>query len=268
MTKQLTTQNATITTVAIEIKAITIGSKQVTLSVFRQLEKARLIAHDGTLNGVPWGYVNYHPDKCADDYPHRHIVWQQGQELRRANVSHQPDFDPGVTRHRPLAFESVAVSRYLTSSVLEWLSGRRPDCPLNKEQQHGTKYSDEITYRTPHTFPAWGYADALAVAAANAHAELTRATEWLQSWETHAPDADPEWRERDRQRRLERLDEAQAAHDAACAELAAQVATFGRTHDELLAEFQATCNQEAARRQRHRDVYTSLAQLPQLFIAV
>ena len=86
MPKQLTTQNASITTVAVEVKALTIGSKQVTLSVFRQLQEEPLIAHDGTLNGVPWGHVNYHPDKCGDDPEHLHIVWQKDDRLRRASV--------------------------------------------------------------------------------------------------------------------------------------------------------------------------------------
>lgn len=268
MPKQLTTQNATITTVAVEVRALTISGKQVTQSVFRQLEEARLVAHEGTLNGVPWGYVNYHPDKCADGYPHRHIVWQHGQELRRANVGPHPDFDPGITRRRPLAFEALAVNRFLTSSTLEWLTGRRPDCPLQKDPHSSNKYNEEITYATPHKFPAWGYAPGVAVDAANAHSALTRAAEWLEALKSYMPNADPEWRRREQQRREERLDEAQAALDAACAELAAEVATWGRTHDEAFADFKAACNQEAARRQRVRDVYATLAQLPQLFIAV
>jgi hypothetical protein len=37
----------------------TVG-KQVTLDVFRQLQDAVLINHDGSLAGPPWGMVNYH----------------------------------------------------------------------------------------------------------------------------------------------------------------------------------------------------------------
>lgn len=87
MPTQLTTQNATITTATIEVKALTIGARQVTLAVFRQLREEPLIAEGGTLNGAPWGTVNYHPDKCADAKEHLHVVWQQGDELRRAYVS-------------------------------------------------------------------------------------------------------------------------------------------------------------------------------------
>jgi hypothetical protein len=86
MPTQLTTETATITTAAIQIRTLTIGKKQVTLAVFRQLREEPLIAEDGTLNGVPWGTVNYHPDKCGDAKEHIHVVWQHGDELRRSHV--------------------------------------------------------------------------------------------------------------------------------------------------------------------------------------
>ncbi|MFF1548727.1 hypothetical protein [Streptomyces sp. NPDC058291] len=268
MTKQLTTQNATITTAAVEVKALTIGGKQVTLSVFRQLQEETLISNEGTLNGVPWGYVNYHPDKCADDQPHWHIVWQHGDQLRRAKVSQKPDFAPGVTRGRSLPFISSTVDRLVTSFVLQWLEGRRPDRPLQLERTSNFKYSNEVTYRTPYDFLAWGSAHRLAVEATNAHHELTRAAEYLQEFSSYALGADPEWRDRERQRRQERLDAANSAASAAHAELAAQVATWGRTNDEVFADYQEACELEAARRRRQREVRATLAQLPQLFIAV
>ncbi len=97
MTAQLTVHNAEIHTATVEIKTLTVSGKQVTLAVFRQLREEALIAEDGTLNGVPWGTVNYHPDKCAtnqDGYPpkHVHVVWQKGLELRRGRVS-KPNWD-------------------------------------------------------------------------------------------------------------------------------------------------------------------------------
>lgn len=91
---QLTPQNATITTATIQVQALTIGKKQVTLAVFRQLQETSLIKDDGTLLGEPWGIVNYHPDKCADAPAHLHVVWQYGDELRRSAVKM-----PGVGRH-------------------------------------------------------------------------------------------------------------------------------------------------------------------------
>ena len=85
MTAPLTVHNANVTTAAVEVKTLTISGKQVTLAVFRQLIEEPLINDDdGTLNGVPWGTVNYHPDKCAGDPKHYHVVWQKGDDLRRA----------------------------------------------------------------------------------------------------------------------------------------------------------------------------------------
>lgn len=86
MTKQLTTQNATITTASIQMNTLTVSGKQVTLAVFRQLRDQDVIAHDGTINGIPWGNVNYHPDKCEAAPEHLHTVWQLGDQLRRAYV--------------------------------------------------------------------------------------------------------------------------------------------------------------------------------------
>jgi hypothetical protein len=81
--------NAEIKTAAVEIKTLTISGKQVTLAVFRQIREERLIAEDGTLNGTPWGTVNYHPGTCilpVGVRDHWHVVWQSGVELRKSTV--------------------------------------------------------------------------------------------------------------------------------------------------------------------------------------
>jgi hypothetical protein len=82
----LTVHNAEIKTATVEIRTLTISGKQVTLAVFRQLKEAQLVNEDGSLAGVPWGTVNYHPDKCAADDRHLHVVWQHAEELRRSKV--------------------------------------------------------------------------------------------------------------------------------------------------------------------------------------
>lgn len=86
MTKQLTTQNATITTATVQMNTLTVSGKQVTLAVFRQLREQAVIAEDGSINGAPWGNVNYHPEKCEAADEHLHTVWQLGSELRRSYV--------------------------------------------------------------------------------------------------------------------------------------------------------------------------------------
>jgi len=78
---------AVIKTAQVEIKALTVGGKQVTLAVFRQLDQKVIIDYETQkLNGVAWGRFNYHPDKCGDSSEHLHIVWQQGNQLFRDSI--------------------------------------------------------------------------------------------------------------------------------------------------------------------------------------
>lgn len=85
----LTPQSAEITTATVEIKALTVNGKQVTLAVFRQLYEEPLYAsRSWKAFGTPWCRVNYHPDRCDRDAAvHEHVVWQKGEELRRARVN-------------------------------------------------------------------------------------------------------------------------------------------------------------------------------------
>src|SRR5258707_3932356 len=95
MGKVIKIRDAQIRTVSMEIKSMTIDDRQVTLALFRQLIEEDLISRAGTLNGLPWGFVNYHPGKCADSkLEHWHIVWQKGDELRRATELQEPRFGP------------------------------------------------------------------------------------------------------------------------------------------------------------------------------
>jgi hypothetical protein len=92
--RPLTPQTAQITTASVEIKTLTVSGKQVTMAVFRQLYQEPLYDHlTWESQGTPWCRVNYHPDKCGDSpRTHEHIVWQKGNELRRARVN-QPNND-------------------------------------------------------------------------------------------------------------------------------------------------------------------------------
>jgi hypothetical protein len=84
----ITTREAQIKTCAVEVKAITISGKQVTLAVFRQLTREQIInVETGQFLGTPWGRVNYNPGDCdVQCGSHLHVVWQKGTELRRACV--------------------------------------------------------------------------------------------------------------------------------------------------------------------------------------
>ena len=83
--RRITTHEASIKTATVEVKALTISGKQVTQSVFRQLQEEDLLNPEtGQLNGVPWGRVNYYWGRCEPS--HLHVVWQKGGELRRSCV--------------------------------------------------------------------------------------------------------------------------------------------------------------------------------------
>lgn len=78
----VTVENAQIKTAAVEIKTLTISGRQVTLSVFRQIQEEDIFDENLALKGVPWGTVNYFwkEDFTKDKI---HLLWQRGKELRR-----------------------------------------------------------------------------------------------------------------------------------------------------------------------------------------
>ncbi|MDV9170941.1 hypothetical protein R6V09_12445 [Streptomyces sp. W16] len=252
MSKQLTTQNASITTVAVEVQALTISGKQVTLSVFRQLQEEKLVAHDGTLNGVPWGYVNYHPDKCSETAAHWHVVWQSGADLRRSRVIREP---------RWKLLDSPEADQLIGTSVLSWATD--PDspfkyCPLQRANTDNNAPRFEAVRRWTHPttveFLVEASQCALKVAALAAQIRSYR--------ETFAKDGRTFFR--DQAERIESGDE----YRIATAQLINEVEGYGRTLSELKEDVNAVAIAEVQRRDRHRMVRGALAQLPQLFIAV
>jgi hypothetical protein len=81
---QIAAKEAIIKTAAVEIKTLAVSGKQVTLAVFRQMDQETLLDYEHqTLNGIPWGRVNYHPDNCSSSDDHIHIVWQRGSNIYR-----------------------------------------------------------------------------------------------------------------------------------------------------------------------------------------
>lgn len=71
-----------LSTLSVEVKALRVGTKQVTQSVFRQLAFRPFFDRQTFQeNGVLWGWVNYFWGKCKDD--HIHVVWQGGGAIYR-----------------------------------------------------------------------------------------------------------------------------------------------------------------------------------------
>jgi hypothetical protein len=127
---RITVDQAEIHTASVEVKTLTLKGKQVTLAVFRQLQQETLLDADGSFIGLPWGTVNYHPEKgcpsteaemaevAASKETHLHVVWQKENELRRATV-YEPEPYPN-----PNLYRSEHGDRWLKVALL---AGWRPD---------------------------------------------------------------------------------------------------------------------------------------------
>ncbi|WP_433542029.1 hypothetical protein ACQP10_38400 (plasmid) [Streptosporangium sandarakinum] len=236
MSTPLTLHNAEITTATVEIKTLTVSGKQVTLAVFRQLQEAALVNDDGTLNGTPWGTVNYHPDKCADTAEHLHIVWQDGLDLRRARVDRVPASDqPGSQK---TGFRHPALDRFLTAQVREWAHGRLTEPPLEKYTQASQIPGWEHFVLIDDVPPFVARASKAAIGVTDDGWSTGLAWEWWTSQEE------------------------------ALAALNEEVTGWGIPYHQILEDYEDVIQAEQQRRQRHRDTRAKLAELPQLFIAV
>lgn len=51
--------DVTISTATVDIQVIRIGTKQMTLAVFRQIPRKSIIDKSGNLIELPWGWINY-----------------------------------------------------------------------------------------------------------------------------------------------------------------------------------------------------------------
>jgi hypothetical protein len=275
MTRQLTTQNATITTAAVEVKTLTISGKQVTLAVFRQLKEERLVAEDGTLNGEPWGAINYHPDKCSAAAEHLHVVWQKGTELRRAYVDAEPNLDralPGQYRVSAAEYSSVATNRYLTALVYMGLKAGNDSILESRPPTFATRHAThlaqlELPEELSQTKAFWvkGTVPQAAVDAADLASACTIAQAEVESGGKGTVSS--RWQPKTAAELQDEADRQRAKYDEAMSALRAVIEKCGGL-DAIGDAYAAEIEAEEERRQRHHDVHASLAKLPQLFIAV
>jgi hypothetical protein len=232
--RQLTVHNASIATATVEIKTLTVSGKQVTLAVYRQLQQERLVNEDGTLAGVPWGRVNY----CSE--------WNLNGRNFKCNIDGLNHWhivwQKGEELCRSLSqsklsfdvFRPAAGQRFRDSAILEMLKGRteffdgRPACVI---EDHVPEFKFEAYDGT-----------IVYVGCSELANRVLRVREYGPSHE----------------QRFSQL----------LVHLEAQVAEYGKSTDELYEDFRADVNKELVRRQRCRESHDSLAQLPQLFIAV
>lgn len=254
----LTVHNAEIKTAAVEVRTLTISGKQVTLAVFRQLREARLITEDGTLNGVPWGVVNYHPDKCGADAQHWHVVWQRGTELLRSLVyPHCP--------WRDRYFQSTQGMHLFAIQLRDTLLGALPKgetIAFNPEDAH-------VVLPELYGIPSIGGVSAAARKAMYAIADqATLAEMGSRGYEDtkcfrglRNPSGSP-W--------LKAKDATPLAEGAIKSALDALARQLGpnATYEQMTTRYAAEIETEAGRRRRYEGQLDAIADLPQLFIAV
>lgn len=273
MTKVLTTQNAQITTASVEVKTLTISGKQVTQSVFRQLLRLQLINEDGSLAGVPWGHVNYHPDKCGDSArAHLHVVWQLGSELRRCRVNLTPSFDEygsdDRVRYPELAddFYTACVRAWLHGEKLGYFGGNPISCSV-------THYGDRKTVSQHRTVkyrgvPTFFEMSKAALKAAQAWEDLARYRKKAEQEAAEEAEILQSGTERYISTQWRKTAERGEAEFAECLGKLDEECANDLPLDELYAAVDAEVKPEAERRQRYRDCIAAIAALPHLFIAV
>jgi hypothetical protein len=127
-------EQAEVRTATITVRALTIDRRQVTLAVFRQLQEEPLVDVDGgTFRGLPWGRVNYCPDRRAcSSSRHLHVVWQKGDELRRA-TERDPNMRLGVVLEEMDLAETWMV---LALDAGDLAYGRVRVLPVDREGNH------------------------------------------------------------------------------------------------------------------------------------
>ncbi|WP_329431092.1 hypothetical protein OG339_48880 (plasmid) [Streptosporangium sp. NBC_01495] len=239
-------QQPSITAMTVNVRVMKIGSRQISLSLFKQLCEEALISHDGALNGTAWGFINYHPDKCESSPTlHRHLVWvSANDELLRYRLNVQPAFDMPDRRDEPFACQQA--DRLLTFQTYEWISDRLAEVPLNTEPASlGHFYRSDVVFTHEHLrVRATASDNALRVAQAKHDTERP-------SWPIPGTVE------------MVRPDLSQAI-DA----LKAEIDSWDLSYEQANDDYHAAVAAEHQRRQRHRELHRSLGALPQLFIGL
>lgn len=84
----LTIKEASLATMSVELSAIKVNNKQMSLSIFRQIkEEPYFNTETFEESGVPWGTVNYFWGRHEKTSKEKiHVIWQKADELRRCII--------------------------------------------------------------------------------------------------------------------------------------------------------------------------------------
>ena len=89
MPKLINIEDVSLKSMSVEIRALTVSGKQMTLSVFRQLPEKSILDDQLNLIGIPWGRVLYFWG-AEKDCKGFQVVWQSRDTLFRS-VQHPPN---------------------------------------------------------------------------------------------------------------------------------------------------------------------------------
>lgn len=90
--ERLPASEATIQERQVSVSVLTIGTKQVTQSLYKQIATEYVIdVNTGLLKGKVWGWINLHGESikgwiCNVNHPHYHVIWENNGQLRRCAV--------------------------------------------------------------------------------------------------------------------------------------------------------------------------------------
>lgn len=146
----LPVDEATVQERQVTVQVLTIGTKQITQALYKQLievnirdEDSLINPYTGKLQGSVWGWVNLHDNCMFDRRDHLHVVWESNGELKKSCV------------------------------YLPWAKTNIPGVSIPLTSQH-TKLADKCNTYYPSGEPFYkGDTDALNQLKAN----------WLISWE-------------------------------------------------------------------------------------
>lgn len=134
------TEDAQITSTAVEIDTLRVSGRQLTLRTFRQIQRASVInpkTHEfrDEVDEI-WGWVNYFWDGCSGDI---HAVYQRGNELYRC----------------PLSYVEKSADGYLKQGQHQIFGPTPKYMPTPKLEEIAKELNEDITMHEPS--PGCGY---------------------------------------------------------------------------------------------------------------
>jgi len=132
--------DVSISTATVDIQVMRIGTKQMTLAVFRQLPYRDIFHRSGKLVAPPWGWVNYDRNGCSA----KPFVFSLDGVLYRCDVD--------IAYNSKLAVQPQADQKYVAAhfEANQWIEKKTIWVPTAKfivsRDQQKYYYEDEAVY--------------------------------------------------------------------------------------------------------------------------